>query len=211
MPSGWRTRYSDSLQAGRSEVRTLMGRDLLHPSRPAPTTTQPPVQWVTSLFPWVTLLGEGLTTNPLLAPVTAYLCLTSKPAWHDTGECLALPRCMCVYILGSSCALLLDISRTYARRIGSAGCQMGQGWFLYHQACLQFSFGMTQADDTRIEGEIKNRLNSGTPCCHWLQNLLSSCLPYKHINIKLCETVIFLILYEWEFGLVHCGCYRRGC
>lgn len=49
--------------------------------------------------------------------------------------------------------------------------------------------------------EIKSRLNSGNAFCHWLQSRLSSLLLYKHIKIKICKAVIFLIVYEWEFGL----------
>jgi hypothetical protein len=37
-----------------------------------------------------------------------------------------------------------------------------------------------------IQEEIKRSLNSGNACCHSLQNLLSSCLLQKNVEIRIC-------------------------
>jgi hypothetical protein len=41
------------------------GRDFLHLSRLALRPTQPPVQWVLGLFPWVKWSGLGIDQPPL--------------------------------------------------------------------------------------------------------------------------------------------------
>ena len=48
------------------------------------------------------------------------------------------------------------------------------------------------------EDEIKSRLNSGNAYCHSVQNLLSSNLRLKNLNIKIYRNIIFLV--------VLCGC-----
>jgi hypothetical protein len=51
----------------------------------------------------------------------------------------------------------------------------------------------------KIHYEIKSRLNSGNACYYSVQNLLSSCLISKSLNIKICKTVILPVrLYGYE-------------
>jgi hypothetical protein len=50
-----------------------------------------------------------------------------------------------------------------------------------------------------IQGEIKRRLNSGNACYHSVQNLLSSNLLSKNVNIRIYKTVILpVVLYGYE-------------
>ena len=46
---GQLSRYSDCLEAERSEDRFPVERDFAHPSRPAPVSTKPPIQGVSGL------------------------------------------------------------------------------------------------------------------------------------------------------------------
>ena len=58
--SKYSSRYSDSLGAGRSRVRTPVGRARFsYPSRPAPGPARPPVQWVPASFSGVKRPGRG--------------------------------------------------------------------------------------------------------------------------------------------------------
>ena len=48
-------------------------------------------------------------------------------------------------------------------------------------------------------GRNKSRLKSGNACCHSVQNLLSSSLLSKNIQIKIYRTIILpLVLYGCE-------------
>jgi hypothetical protein len=50
-----------------------------------------------------------------------------------------------------------------------------------------------------INEEIKSRLNSGTVCCHSVQNLSSSRLLSKNVKIVIHKSIIFLVvLYGCE-------------
>lgn len=62
--------------------------------------------------------------------------------------------------------------------------------------------GMTVTNQNLICEEIKSRLNSENVSYHLVQNLLSSCLPSKTINIKIYKTVTFTVVlcgYETWF------------
>jgi hypothetical protein len=58
--------------------------------------------------------------------------------------------------------------------------------------------GTTLTNKNSIHEEIKRRLKSGNACCHSVQNLLSSSLLSKHVNIKIYTTIILPV--------VLCGC-----
>jgi hypothetical protein len=62
--------------------------------------------------------------------------------------------------------------------------------------------------------DIKDRLNSGNS----IQNVLSSCVLYENVKIKIYRTVILSVVYVGvELGLSHsgknvgCGYSRMGC
>jgi hypothetical protein len=47
-----------------------------------------------------------------------------------------------------------------------------------------------------IQEEINSRLNSGIPCYHLIQNLLSPCLLSKNIKIRIYKTTLLpVVLY----------------
>jgi hypothetical protein len=52
-----------------------------------------------------------------------------------------------------------------------------------------------------IQEEIKDRMKSGTACCHVVQNILSSSWLSKNIKIKMYVTIILPILYGCETWL----------
>ena len=58
---------------------------------------------------------------------------------------------------------------------------------------------MTCLNQTSIAEEIKSRLRSGNACYHSVQNLLSSRLLSKNLNIKIYRTIILpVVLYGCE-------------
>jgi hypothetical protein len=59
-----RSRYSDSLRAEQPGDQIPVGRDLLHMSRSALCSTQPPIQWALGLFPGDKV--SGVWSLPLL-------------------------------------------------------------------------------------------------------------------------------------------------
>jgi hypothetical protein len=61
------------------------------------------------------------------------------------------------------------------------------------------NLGTTLTNQTDIHDEIKSRLNSGNACYYSVQNLLSSRLISKTLQIKMYKTVILLVvLYGCE-------------
>jgi hypothetical protein len=64
----------------------------------------------------------------------------------------------------------------------------------------QFKYlGTTVTNQNLISEEIKRRLNSSNACYHSVQNLLSSRLLSKNINIRIYKTIILpVVLYGCE-------------
>jgi len=64
----------------------------------------------------------------------------------------------------------------------------------------QFKYlGTTLTDQNPVQEEIKSRWQSGNACCHLVQNVLSSSLLSKNINIKIYRTVMLCaVLYGCE-------------
>jgi len=58
--------------------------------------------------------------------------------------------------------------------------------------------GTTLANQNSIQGEIKSRVKSGNTFYHSVQNLLSSSLLSKNLEIKIYRTVILPVLYVCE-------------
>jgi hypothetical protein len=59
--------------------------------------------------------------------------------------------------------------------------------------------GTTITNQNSVQEEIKSRLKSGNACYHLVQNLLSSRLLSKNLNIKIYRTVILpFVLYGCE-------------
>jgi len=54
----------------------------------------------------------------------------------------------------------------------------------------------TLTKQNSLQEEIKSRFKSGNACCHLVQNLLSSSLLSKNLNIKIYRTIILpVVLY----------------
>jgi hypothetical protein len=56
------------------------------------------------------------------------------------------------------------------------------------------SLGTTIINRDLIHDEIKRRLNSGNACYHSVQNLLSSCLLSKNLNIRIYKALILPVV-----------------
>ena len=63
----------------------------------------------------------------------------------------------------------------------------------------------TLTNQNSIQEEIKNRLNSGNACYHWVQNPLSSSFLSKSIKSKIYRIIILpVVVYEcMKHGLSH--------
>ena len=61
--------------------------------------------------------------------------------------------------------------------------------------------GTTLTNHNSIQEETKSRLKSRNACYHSVQNILSSSLLSKNLNIKIYRTIILpVVLYGREFG-----------
>jgi len=70
----------------------------------------------------------------------------------------------------------------------------------------QFKYlGKTLTNQSSIDEEIKSRLKSGSACSHLVQNVLCSCLLYKHLKIKINRTIILPVDFygceSWSLAL----------
>jgi hypothetical protein len=82
---------------------------------------------------------------------------------------------------------------------------VGQNWDIKiangsFENVSQFKYlGTTVTNQNLIKEEIKKRLNSGIPCYHLVQNLLSSRLLLKNFKIRIYNTIILpVVLYGCE-------------
>ena len=78
--------------------------------------------------------------------------------------------------------------------------------------------GTTITNQNSIQVQIKSRMKSGNACYYSVQNLLSSSLLTKNLNIKIYRTIILhVVLYgceTWSLtlrGNICWGCLRIGC
>jgi hypothetical protein len=55
--------------------------------------------------------------------------------------------------------------------------------------------GTTLTDQNCMDEEIKSRLNSGNACYHSVQSLLSSCLLFRNVKVKIYKTVILPVVF----------------
>jgi hypothetical protein len=61
----------------------------------------------------------------------------------------------------------------------------------------------TLTNQSFIHEEIQSRMNSGNACYRSVQNVLSSSLLSKNLNIKICRTIILpVVLYGCETWLL---------
>jgi hypothetical protein len=58
--------------------------------------------------------------------------------------------------------------------------------------------GTTLTNQNSTQEEIKNGMKSGNACYHSMQNLLSSNLLFKNVQIKMYGTIILFFCFVWE-------------
>jgi hypothetical protein len=72
----------------------------------------------------------------------------------------------------------------------------------------QFKYlGMTVTNQNLIQEEIRRRQNSGNACYHSVQNILSSCLLSKNVNVRIHKTILCLWFY---MGVKHGPDFKGG-
>jgi hypothetical protein len=65
--------------------------------------------------------------------------------------------------------------------------------------------GTTLTDQNCMHKEIKSRLNSGNACYHSVQSLLSSCLLARNVKVKICKTIMLLLLFRSRRAITASG------
>ena len=88
-----------------------------------------------------------------------------------------------------SCLEYQSAGRSHSIKIDNSSLEMVEE-FVY--------LGTTLTNQNSIQEEIKSRLNTGNACYHLVQNLLSSSLLSKNLNIKIYITVIMPVVYGCE-------------
>jgi hypothetical protein len=92
-------------------IESRWGRDYPHPPRPALGPTQPPMQWVLSLFPGCGVDHPPSSSVEVKERVELYFYSPSGPSWPILGRILPLPlpppapHAECVHNLGFSCTI----------------------------------------------------------------------------------------------------------
>jgi hypothetical protein len=54
--------------------------------------------------------------------------------------------------------------------------------------------GIALTNENLIRERMRSRLNAGNACYHSFQNLISSYLMSKDVQIKICKTIILLVV-----------------
>jgi hypothetical protein len=68
-------------------------------------------------------------------------------------------------------------------------------------------WGTTVTNQNCIHKEIESRLYSGNACYHSIQNLLSSHLLSKNLEIKIHKSIIVPVVFVWVWNLIS---YTKG-
>ena len=98
----------------------------------------------------------------------------------------------------------LSINKCWQKWVsGDRQCRNIDNWFCERVATHKPTYmGITVTNGISILSEIKSSLKSGNASCHSVQNLLSSSLLSKNLKIKICRTIILLVVLYGRENLV---------